>query len=251
MAHIFNLLFYQPLYNGLVFLFDILPWADAGVVVILFTCIVKLALFPLSYKSVKTQLQMKKFEPDLALLREKHKDNKQEQALKVMEFYRENGINPFSSFFLILIQIPIIFALYYIFRKAGLPDIDTTLLYSFIKSPGPVSMDLLGVFNIAGKSIILALLAAVSSFFQLRLSIPPVAKNQNAEASFSNDLARVMNFQMRFIFPVIVFFISYSISGVVALYWFTSNIFTIAQELYVRKHLKDKEPNSHSKVVTK
>ena len=70
----------------------VLPWADVGIVVILFTCIVKLALFPLSKKSVLTQIRMKEIQPELDAIKEKHKDNKQEQALKVMALYREKRL---------------------------------------------------------------------------------------------------------------------------------------------------------------
>jgi YidC/Oxa1 family membrane protein insertase len=236
MASFFNTFFFQPLYNGLIFLFDILPWADAGIIVILFTVLVKLFLFPLSFKSVKTQLQMKKFEPELKRIREDIKD-KQEQALKIMAFYKEKGINPFASLFLILIQLPIIFALYYIFLKSGLPSVNESLLYPFIGKPEQVNMLFLGLIDIAKKSAVLAVLAAVSSYFQLKFSMPPLPKREE-NATFKDDLARTMNLQMRYVFPVIVLFISYNISGAVALYWLTSNIFTIAQELYVKKKLK-------------
>lgn len=236
MVAFFKAFFYQPLYNGLIFLFGVIPWADAGVIVILFTVIVKLALFPLSYRSAKTQVKMKKFEPELKRIREQYKD-RQEQALKIMEFYQKEGINPFASLLLILIQLPIVFALYYIFLKSGLPSIDTVLLYDpFIQAPAAVNMNFLGLIDIGGKSAILAFLAAASTFVQTRLSMPALPP-RGANASLKDDLARSMNVQMRYVFPVIVFFISYNISGAVALYWFTSNLFTVAQELYVRKKL--------------
>ena len=117
MSYLFNLFFYEPLYNGLIFLIGVLPRADIGIVVVLFTCIVKLILFPLSKKSVLTQIRMKEIQPELDAIKEKHKENKQEQALKVMALYKERKINPFSGILLIFIQIPIIFALYFVFFK--------------------------------------------------------------------------------------------------------------------------------------
>ena len=127
MSGIFNTVFYQPLYNGLVFLFDLLPWFDAGIIVILFTFIVKLILFPLSKKSLTAQAEMKKLEPELKGIREKYKDNQQETARRTMELYREHKVNPFASILIIIIQIPIVFALYFIFLRAGLPDIKEEL----------------------------------------------------------------------------------------------------------------------------
>ena len=64
---------------------------------------------------------MRAIAPHVEKLKEKHKDNKQEQARKTMELYKEHGINPFSGCLLVLIQLPIIFALYFVFFK-GLPN---------------------------------------------------------------------------------------------------------------------------------
>src|SRR3989344_8822665 len=113
--YLFGLIIYDPLYNGLIFLMDILPWADAGVSVIIFTFLVKLALFPISLKAVRSQLQMKAIQGDIDTLKEKHKNNKHAHAEAMMALYREKGINPFCSVFLALVQIPIILCLYYIF----------------------------------------------------------------------------------------------------------------------------------------
>ena len=77
MANFFNVTLYQPLYNGLIFLMDVLPWADAGVAVILFTILIKLILFPLSKQATKTTLEMKVFEPEMNALKEKYKNKKE------------------------------------------------------------------------------------------------------------------------------------------------------------------------------
>src|SRR3989338_5212743 len=103
---------YTPLYNGLLVILDILPIADIGIAVIILTVLVKVILYPLAKKTSVTQLQMKEKQPELEALKEKYKNNRQEQALKIMEFYKKYKINPFSSFFTILIQIPIIYSLY-------------------------------------------------------------------------------------------------------------------------------------------
>jgi len=236
MSSFYHAFFYDPLYNGLVFLIDILPnWADAGIAVIIFTVIVKLILYPLSKKAVFTQIKMKQCEGELAKIKEKYKTDREGQARAVMNFYKEKGLNPFSSFFLILIQLPIIIGLYYIFYK-GLPVVDVSLLYPFIKAPD-VNMHFLGLIDIGSKSIPLAVLAGVTQFFQIKFSMPP-PQARAGEASFKEDMMRSMHFQMRYLLPIFVIFISYSISGVVALYWTTSNLFAIGQELYVRRRMR-------------
>ncbi|MEX0672782.1 MAG: YidC/Oxa1 family membrane protein insertase [Candidatus Paceibacterota bacterium] len=239
----FNFVVYEPLYNGLVFVMWFLPWSDAGLAVIVFTVLVRLLLFPLSRKAVKTQMKMRSHEDELKEIKEKHKEDKQAQAQEMMAFYKEKGINPFSSFLLILIQLPIIIALYHIFLSTGLPEIDQELLYSFVQEPELVTVQLFGLsfLSLAGKSWVLAVFASITSFFQIRYSMPPLKPKTSSEPNFKEDLMRSMNIQMRYVFPVIVFFIAWSISGAIALYWITSNLFTLGQELVVRREMQNQK----------
>lgn len=234
----FSTVFYQPLYNTLVLILSIVPGANVGVAIILLTVVVRGVLLPLSHKSVTSQAKMRSLAPHLEKLKEKHKDDKKEQARKTMELYKEHGINPFSGCLLVLVQLPIIFALYYVFFK-GLPNLNAEHLYSFVHLPSAVSMMFLGVM-LSKKSLIFAVFAAVSQYYQIKLSIPPTAPVEaGAKPSFKDDFARSFNVQMRYMLPVIVFGISYSISAAVALYWTTSNLFSIMHELYVKRKAKE------------
>lgn len=231
----FKLVFYQPLYNGLVFLMDVIPGADAGIAVIILTVLVKLILFPLSKRSIETQFSMRKFQPELEELKKKYADDREGHARATMAFYKEKRINPFSSFFLLLIQLPVIISLYYVFFRGGLPQINETLRYAFIPRP-EVSMEFLGLINIAGKSIFLAALAGVTQFFQVKLSLPPPTPGTR-DGSFQGELAHGMHMQMKYVMPLFAAIAAYTISGAVALYWITSNLFAIGQELVVRRRL--------------
>ncbi|MBI2476341.1 MAG: YidC/Oxa1 family membrane protein insertase [Candidatus Taylorbacteria bacterium] len=233
LSHFFNLVVYQPLYNGLIFLMSIMPWADAGISVVVFTFLVKLILFPLSQKATRTQLKMKALESDLALLKEKHKGDREAHAKATMAFYKEKKVNPFSTFFLVLIQIPIIFALYYIFYSGGLPEIKTDLLYPLVSAP-KVTMYFLGFVDITKGSLLLAILVSVSQYFQVRFSMPAI-KPKAPGVSMKDDFARNLNFQMRYFLPALVGVFAFNLPGAVSLYWITSNLFAIGQELYVRR----------------
>lgn len=242
MKEFFNTFLYQPIYNILVFLVDILPGGDVGLAIILLTIFVKIILLPLAHKSTKTQAKMREIDPRLKELKEKHKDNREKQARAIMDLYKEQGINPFSGILLLLIQLPIIFALYYVFWK-GLP-FDPSIIYSFISNPDTVNFNFLGFINLQEKSFILAFLAAVTQYFQIDLSLPkPQPKKEERDKkskgvqkeSFQEEFARNMSTQMRYVFPVMVFFISYAISSAIALYWAVSNLFTIGHELWVRR----------------
>lgn len=227
---------YNPLYNGLILLADTLPFFDAGVLVILFTVLVKLILFPISKKAARTQLMMKSVEPDLKAVKEKYKDDKQAQAVATMKLYKDKQVNPFSSILLLLIQLPIIFALYKIFYVAGFSTIHTDILYSFVGVPNHINTLFLGLIDVTQKNVVLALLAAVSQFFQIKLSMPITPKKIEG-GSFQDDLARNMQVQMKYVFPVMIFFISYNIASAIALYWITSNLFMIGQEFYIRRQI--------------
>lgn len=234
---IFSTFFYQPIYNGLVFLISAIPGGNVGVAIILLTIGVRTILFPLSHKSVVSQAKMRAIAPHIEKLKEKHKDDKQEQARKTMELYKEHGINPFSGCLFVLIQLPVIFALYFVFFK-GLPSLNADILYSFVHHPEAMSMVFLGI-TLSSKSFILAAIAAITQYFQIKLSMPEVAPlKEGATPSFKDDFSRSLNTQMRFMLPIIVFGVSYSISAAIALYWTTSNLFSIAQELYVKRSFK-------------
>jgi YidC/Oxa1 family membrane protein insertase len=154
-----------------------------------------------------------------------------------MAFYKKYQVNPFSSILTIFIQIPIIYSLYYIFLHSGLPQINTDLVYHFITPPESVSMNFLGFIDVASKNVYLALLAALSTYYQIKYSSATPTAPATNEKGFGNDLARSMATQMKYTFPIIVFFISWKISGAVALYWFVSNLFTIAQDYWIKRGL--------------
>lgn len=226
-----------PLYNGLVGLMQIFPWADLGIAVILFTILVRLVLFPLAQASLRTQMVAQKVQPEIDGLREQYKSDSQQQAAKIMEVYRREKINPFASIFFLGIQIPIIFGLYFMFLKSGLPVINPDLLYSFISGSTHASTMFLGIVDVTMKSIPIAILAGLTQFIQAWLMKMPEAK-KTTEKSFGADFMKGMQFQMKYIFPLIIIFISASLPASIALYWTTSNIFSIAQEYVIRKRLE-------------
>jgi YidC/Oxa1 family membrane protein insertase len=233
----FNTLFYQPLYNALVFLSSIVPGYNIGVAIILLTIIVRLVLFPLYEKSIETQFKMKKIEPELKRIKEKYSD-KQEQTKQILELYKINKLNPFSGFVVLLIQIPIILALFWVFRAGFV--FDPKILYSFISAPIAVNTSFFGIL-LTTPNLILAILTGVTQFVQTQIALPktpPKNPNETKPASFQDDLARSMNMQMKYVMPIIIIFIARSLSAAISLYWITSNLFSIGQDLYVKRKLK-------------
>lgn len=238
-SNIWNAVLYEPLLNALALLVSVIPGGDVGIAVIVLTVLVKIVLFPLSQRSIESQAQMNILTPELNKIKTSGA-SKEEQARLTFELYKKHNTNPFSGCLLVLIQIPIIFALYYVFLK-GI-NFQNGVLYSFVHIPAHINMIFLGILDISQKSLILAILAGVSQYLQARF-MPKPAPSSNLNKggnSFSDNFAKSMNTQMKYVFPFIVAFIAYTISGAIALYWITSNLFMVAQQIYIKKKEFDK-----------
>jgi YidC/Oxa1 family membrane protein insertase len=243
-SYIWHTVFFDPVYNALVFFIDVFPFGDVGLAIIATVIVVKAFLLPLSIKAAKTQKIMKELEPKLKAIKDKFKDKKDEQARAMMELYKQAGMNPFASILLLFIQIPFVIAIYFAVSSGGgvaLPGINSDLLFSFVPTPGSVSMDFLGHFNIDEKSLFLAVLAGFTQFISTRLMMPTIKKDESdidadTKPSLKDDFARNMQFQMKYVMPVFIVFIAYSFSATIALYFVVSNMVQIAQEIFIRKH---------------
>jgi len=246
-SDIFHAVAYDPIYNLLVFLVDVIPGGSVGLAVVFATIVVKIILFPLSLSAVRTQMVMKVAQPKIKDIQERLKDKREEMAKELMALYKEYKINPFSSLLLFIIQIPIIIALYLVFLREAFPEINVDLLYSFVAIPDVISLDFLGFITVTERSIVLALLAGITQFFQIRFALPaPGPRKENA--SMKDDMIRNLQVQMRYMMPVLITVFAYMISAVVALYFITSNLFAIGQELYMRQTVK-KEKKEEEGVV--
>ncbi len=235
MIWIWDTFFYNPLYNLLVYLIDTVPAHDAGVAVVLVTLVVSLILFSISKKAIRTQLKMKEIEPELKKIKETIKD-KQEQSLATLALYKKNNINPFSGILMALIQIPVLFALYYVFYKGGLPVIHSDILYTFIRVPLNVNMNFLGIMDISKPNLLMAIIAGVAQFIQAQIVSPKTKKSE--KGSMSEDFAHSMNMQMKYVFPVIILMIGAGLPSALPLYWASRSIFMCVQEYVVRMKKK-------------
>jgi YidC/Oxa1 family membrane protein insertase len=249
-ANFFHVTVYNPLYNGLVFLVDIIPTHDVGLAVIALTVVARFVLFPLSKRAVETQMAMKKIAPEIEELKKKFKDDREKQSRAIFALYRERGIQPFAGILLVLLQLPILIGLYFVFAHGGLPSVDASILYSFVRVPDSVNMEFLGSINMAERSVLLAILATITQFVYTRLSMgPPSTKDPSpVESSLSNDLAKSFDLQARYVLPLMVGAISFSIVSAAPLYWTASNVFMIIQEYLSGRRFnlanqKDSSPN--------
>jgi len=233
LQNLWNAVLYKPLINILALIVSVVPGGDIGIAIVVLTLLVKIALYPLSQKSIESQAKMSVLSPELSKIKGSGA-SKEEQAKQTFELYKKHGTNPFSGCLLLLIQIPIIFALYYVFFK-GL-NFDSTLLYSFVQAPEKMNLLFLGLIDLGEKSILLAVLAGLSQYLQAHY-MPKPAPGEHG--TFADSFGKSMHMQMKYVFPFVVAFIAYGAKGAIALYWITSNIFAVGQQIYAkRKHEK-------------
>lgn len=226
----FHTIFFVPLYNALIFL-TTLSGGSIAVGVIGLTILVKVILSPLAHKSIKSQIEQKKLQPLVDKLRKQYPDKK-EQAQKLMELYKEHNTSPFAGIFLVLLQLPVIIALYQVFLAGAV--VNGAELYSFVSVPASVQTLFLGI-DMTARSIILALLAGISQFLQMYWS-PAMQKTPMASDADMDPQAKMMasmQTSMKYTLPVMIGFFAYAVPGAVALYWVISNICMIIQERFV------------------
>ncbi len=243
----FHAVFYNPIYNALVALVAIVPGNDVGVAVIVVTVLIRLLLLPFSLSAARTQRAMKTLEPKIKELKEKHKGDKEKEAVATLALYKEEKVNPFASILTVFIQIPVLLALYWVFRYEPFSHVNTTLLYSFTPIPHAFSLLFFGIISVSGKSLTLAILAGISQFLQANLALSGTMKPSDAKG-MQNDFQRVMGLQLKYVFPFIIGTISYTTSGAVALYFITTNLVGAAQELHVRRTLA-READERTKLL--
>lgn len=242
----YNEILFRPLFNALVFLTGVVPFRDLGLAVIILTIAVRFIIFPFTHGSVKTQAKMREIEPELKKIRSETNGKQEEQARRTMELYKKHGVSPFSGCLLLLIQLPILIALYQLFIK----DINSSLglLYSFIPPANDIKYMFLGLIDMTKVSIPLAVIAAISQYFQMKLAMPDKSILQKTESgSFQNDFSKMFSTQAAYIFPVVILVISLKFPSAVALYWTVSNVFATVHEWLVRKKSKQDERRSQTK----
>jgi YidC/Oxa1 family membrane protein insertase len=235
----FQVFFYQPVLNLLVFLYDIIPGHDLGIAIILLTIIIKLLLLPLSRQSIKSQKALQDLQPEIEEIKKKYKDNREEMSRAMMELYKKHKVNPFSSCLPLFIQMPFLFAVFRVFRD-GLSDGALNLVYPFIHRPEIINHIAFGFLDLSVRNIYIAVLAGLAQFWQTKMlntKKPPI---QSAGAQDESMMA-VMNKQMQFFMPLLTVFFAASFPAGLALYWLVTTLLTGLQQLYLFHQGKTKK----------
>lgn len=236
MQFLFNEIFYRPIFNVLVYFYETISFHDLGLAIIFTTVVIRFILYPFFHKGARQQMLMQRIQPHVKKIQEQHKGDMQKQSEALMALYKEHGVNPFSSIILLIIQLPIMLAFYWVVRE-GISASQFSNLYPFIHAPATVNAMFLGFINLGKSNWFVLIAAAAAQFLQARIAI------WKAPAGSQPSQAEKMARQMSFVAPLITLLIFYSLPAAVALYWFVSSVFSIVQQHFVNKHLKAKYGN--------
>lgn len=234
----FKLIFFQPVLNLLIFLYNNLSFQNLGVAIILLTIIIKLVFWSLSKKSIKSQKLIQEIQPKIDELKIKYKDNQAEMSKQMMALYKENKVNPFSSCFPLLIQMPFFIAIFRIFREDISKNFD--LLYPFINNPGEINYNFFSL-NLASPIIVFAVLAGIAQFWQSKSMMSKMKKNNTPKKS--DSMSSVMSKQMLYFMPVMTIIIGVKLPGGLTLYLLVLTLMTALQQVLVNRKKINNESN--------
>lgn len=231
MSALFHTFVYQPLYNSMIFFYEIVPWKDFGLAIILTTIVLKLLLYPLSKKQIETQKEMQVLQPKLKELQKKHKNDREALARATMDLYKEHKVNPAAGCLPLIIQIVFLIAIYQAIIKIAQAGfvVNTQDLYSFLSNPGTIQHTFLSLIDLAHPNLFLAAVAALALYVQSKMILPNLSNNTPSDSS-EPDFATIMSKQMLYVGPILTLVIGSSLPAGLSLYWLTATLFTIYQQ---------------------
>ncbi len=200
-----------------------------GVAIILLTLLVRILFWPLTHKSTESMKRMQELQPQIKAIQEKYKNNPQRAQQEVMQFYKENKVNPMGGCIPMFVQIPVFIALYTVLRNAIELRFAGFLWIADLSHPENL---LAGKIPFVGSLNILPLVMSVSMIWQQKLTSPGTAATPEQQQQQK---------MMMFMMPIMMLFFFYSMPSGLVLYWTTSNLLMIAQTAIrnVRKKAKE------------
>lgn len=246
MATIFNELLYRPMLNTLVLLYENVTFGNLGLSIIILTLLIRIVLFPLFFKTAKHQRISQELQPHIKKIQDTHKEDKATQTKALMDLYKKHNINPFTPIFLLILQIPILYALFVVFSQSfgdtALSEKALSALYNFVPIPDHINFTFLSL-DLKVKSLILVLIATAAQFIQGKVSlIKPKKSLENKTLSQAEAIGR----QMIFIGPLLTFVLLWNLPAAIGLYWLSTTVFSIIQQIMLNRHMDKK----HAHIVS-
>jgi YidC/Oxa1 family membrane protein insertase len=235
----FESILIKPLYNGFIYLIDIMPHGDVGFAIITLTIIVRAVFYPAFAASIRTQMGMAAAQADLEEINKKYKDNSEERARQTLALYKDKKIRPFAGILALLVQLPIFIALYFALFREGLPHIAEHLLYSFVHVPQSINTNFLGLIDLLQPhTIILSILVGGLQYTVAYLSTARTKTSSSLVPKEKQAAQLMQQNMMLYMFPALMAFIAFTLPAAVGLYFVTSNTISIGQELLIKRQLR-------------
>lgn len=232
-----HVVFYQPIFNILILLVLVMPSRDLGLAIIAMTFIVKLAMWPLMQKALKSQKAMAELQPKVAALKVEYKDNQEKLGKELLALYAKEKVSPATSCLVVLVQLPVFIALYRALSQ-GVGSNGMDALYSFVPDPGTLNPTLLGLLDLSKRNIPLALAAGAAQFVQGWLTVRQ-AQPHKPPASSDEETMAMVNKQMMYMMPVLTVFMGWTMPAGLTLYWFVMTALSALQQyLLVKPFMK-------------
>lgn len=197
--------------------------------IIALTIVIRILLVPFLWKAQRAQKDLAAIQPEIKKIQADLRNDREGQGKALMELYARHKVNPFSGCLLMLIQLPILIALFQVFQKGFNPE-ELKYLYEFVSSPGALNPVSLGIINLAKGNLYLGVVAAATQFLQTKFSSPAPKPSGD-----KRDFAQMMQMQATYIFPALILVWSYTLPSALTLYWTILNILAIVQEAIMRK----------------
>ncbi len=241
-------IFYRPIYNALIFLISIVPKHDLGFAIILLTLIIRTILLIPSQKAMKSQKRMQEIQPRLEKIKKKYKGDQQKIAMETMAIWKDAKVNPMGSCLPILMQFPFLIALFYVV-KGGLNPDNAYLFYTQYSnfSLNDINVNFLSILDLTKINIyVLPLVIGGLQFVQMKLSLARKTAKKKKEGKDKkeekkNELAMATG-AMTYIMPVMIAVFTASLPAGVGIYWGTSTLYGIIQQIFVNRE-GGKDPN--------
>ncbi len=245
-GYLWTMLFYQPLFNFLILLIQIVPGKDLGLAIILLTILIRTILLIPSQNALKSQRKLQEIQPKLARVKEQHKENQEMLAMETMKIWKEHKVNPLGSCLPMLIQFPVLIALYYVIRNGLNPD-NVYLLYPQLKDFvfENIHTNFLNLMELTKINLfVLPLIVGGLQFLQMKLAL---IRTSNVKKTQKNDEKKkvkdkpaademeIANKMMIYVMPVMIALFTASTPSGVGLYWAVSTTYGICQQLVVNR----------------
>lgn len=238
-SFLYTEILFRPLFNLLVGLTAILPGHNIGLAIIGVTVLVRLILLPSFLHQAKAmqknQAKMQGVKKEIENIKKQFKDDKAKQSEATMKLYREAGINPAQGCLPLIIQLPILLAMYRVFFT-GIGPQTYHYLYSFITPAAVLGTSFLGI-GLTAPSILLAVLAGIGQFIQMKFMAPPTAPTQPGGDESTEQVMASMQKNMAYMFPVMTVIIAIRLPAALSLYWVVSTVLGLLQQYWFKKHL--------------